>query len=518
MNSVRLSILCIALWLGLANQATSATIDTAFPIEKPNSYITKFKLLENNKILVVGDFTKWGKTEVIGLALLSEDGALDTAFNLPASFLSDSKIYNFQVGNDGSIYVTGAFRRVDAENNAVPLSVLKFRANGELDTDFHSPQLLSKWTNEMGEEESFPVYNPGIALLRDDSIIISASIHPELENQFYVDEHPIKGSLAKLHSEGSIDLSFESEFVSETRIRNLVGSKDGSLIVNTELSATRLSPDGYIDATFSDVRYFSGRVDGGYCIATGSIHRFDEILYFDESHQLVESQTVPGNIDNILYQDDGDSLIVLEYRGLRVHDSPLRKYSKSWELEEDFFSFGRIDMDLEQIEIDSDGDLIGLGGWSTEGLKPTSYSGLFRISREEVSPEGIVNLSNLGKVDGGTSMMSGFIVGGSKLRTLLIRVVSDGLKEAGIADSLEEPKIEIYKGDSLIDIVYSQTHPSASLLNIGIEERLGMIPRGSLEPAKILVVAPDSYLIKVDSETSDSGTALLEVFDLSGIE
>ncbi|WP_312749503.1 T9SS type A sorting domain-containing protein [Epilithonimonas hominis] len=114
---------------------TNGTIDANFNAGNigTNNYINGIYSLADNKILIVGGFTKYNNVDRKGIARLNPDGTLDETFN-PGTGVNNT-IYGCEQQDDGKILLAGFF----TSYNEIPRNFLvRINQDGSLDTTFNS--------------------------------------------------------------------------------------------------------------------------------------------------------------------------------------------------------------------------------------------------------------------------------------------------------------------------------------------------------------------------------------------
>ncbi len=150
-------------------------------------------------------------------------------------------------------------------------------------------------------------------------------------------------------------------------------------------------------------------------------------------------------------------------------------------------------------------------------------SGLGLVEIFEVPDEGqpnadaaFVNLSARGFVDTGADVLiGGFVVGGDAPIRVMLRGVGPGLRELGVEDVLEQPRIALYDfesnlitsnekwgmGGQIGDIIDLSNQVGAFDLNLGSEDS-----------ALVVALPPGLYTCVLDTASDSEGIGLLEVY------
>jgi hypothetical protein len=123
------------------------------------------------------------------------------------------------------------------------------------------------------------------------------------------------------------------------------------------------------------------------------------------------------------------------------------------------------------------------------------------------------NLSTRGQVGaGGNILIAGFVVTGPEPKQVLVRAVGPSLAGFGVAGTLTDPVLEVYRGDTRL----------ASNDNWGgleavqrLAGQVGAFPLqpSSLDAALVLTLAPGAYTAQVSGVAGRTGVALVELYD-----
>lgn len=132
----------------------------------------------------------------------------------------------------------------------------------------------------------------------------------------------------------------------------------------------------------------------------------------------------------------------------------------------------------------------------------------------DLSPNVDSNLSNLstrGFVDAANPLIGGFIATvGTGTTGTIARAIGPDLANRGIAAPLADPLLEVRDVDgNLVESNDDYVPGSDSVIDID-----GLAPANSLESAVRLSLSPGNYTVLVLATGSDSGTALVELYDL----
>ena len=153
------------------------------------------------------------------------------------------------------------------------------------------------------------------------------------------------------------------------------------------------------------------------------------------------------------------------------------------------------------------------------------------------SAQAFVNISTLARVSSANdSIVSGFVISGTKARKVLVRAVGPSLAQFGLADALTSPQLTVFQSGQPIatNSAWAAATPAtagaglvagtvavdattvANTLNTAFD-RTGafrLLDPASRDAAVLLTLQPGAYTIQVKSGTATPGATLLEVYDV----
>jgi outer membrane protein assembly factor BamB len=131
----------------------------------------------------------------------------------------------------------------------------------------------------------------------------------------------------------------------------------------------------------------------------------------------------------------------------------------------------------------------------------------------------LVNLSTRALAGPGLNLIPGFVVVGSAAKSFLIRGIGPALADYGISQPLANPALELHTRMENQDTILGLNDNWSSAANaeqVGLAfARTGAFPLqpGALDSALLMTLSPRGYTAIVNSVTSSSGIALVEVYD-----
>ncbi len=214
----------------LARVHSDGSLDTSFdPGAGLNNLVSKFALLPDGRIVIVGPFTSVGGVPCERIARLHPDGSLDTSFAPGGG--ADNVINDIVRLPDGKLLIAGDFLRYAG---VIRLRVARLHADGQFDTTF----------------------DPGLGA---DQVVSSLALQPDgrilLGGSFNNFALTPSRRVARLFPDGALDTSFNSALSATTWISSITLQQDGRILLACRLQSTaalaRLFPDGSIDTSLS---------------------------------------------------------------------------------------------------------------------------------------------------------------------------------------------------------------------------------------------------------------------------
>ena len=178
----------------------------------------------DEKIVVGGSFRQYHDASRSGIVRLNADGSLDTSFD-PGHGV-DGQIESLAIQPDGKIIAGGMFSRIHVTQCR---SIVRLNPDGSHDTSFAMGIKFSQFNLAW-------IY--AIAIQPDGKIVIGGdflSFHNESgENAIF--------RIARLHEDGSVDKSFDTNLYFNNTIQTLSLQTDGKIVVGgifTQFGTTR---------------------------------------------------------------------------------------------------------------------------------------------------------------------------------------------------------------------------------------------------------------------------------------
>ena len=120
-------------------------------------------------------------------------------------------------------------------------------------------------------------------------------------------------------------------------------------------------------------------------------------------------------------------------------------------------------------------------------------------------------MSTRGLVQTGDDVLiAGFIIGTGESDTVVVRAIGPSLTDAGIANPLQDPTLDLYDADGVVIMSDDNWRDSQETLI----QSTGLTPTNDAESAIIDSLAPGGYTAVVRGKDNGTGVALVEVFNL----
>lgn len=197
-----------------------------------DSRIYNMKILNDGKILIVGDFQNYEGYPKMGIARLNVDGTLDTSY-IAAPNIGNIKSLLLQ--NDQKAIISGIFTSI---NGITAKKMARLNIDGTLDTTFTSVF------------DSSGVNILEIQLGNDGKIMVSGGLTGTFGNS----------RLLRLNNDGSVDTTFDSGTGPNYTVSSMIIQSDGKILLGGYFTfyngiptnkLIRLNVDGSIDSSFN---------------------------------------------------------------------------------------------------------------------------------------------------------------------------------------------------------------------------------------------------------------------------
>jgi len=113
---------------------------------------------------------------------------------------------------------------------------------------------------------------------------------------------------------------------------------------------------------------------------------------------------------------------------------------------------------------------------------------------------------------GNDVMIGGFIVGGTTVKTVVVRARGPSLVSQGIANALANPTLQLVRASDRLMIAANDDWGSG--LNAGAISASGFAPSNPLESAVLVTLEPGAYTAVVSGVAGGTGVGIVEVFEI----
>lgn len=263
--------------------AQDGSLDTTFDVGLgTDANIETTTLQPDGKILIGGAFSSYNGITQNRIARLNSDGSLDTSFNA-GGIGTNNSVLSIIIQPDGKILVCGSF---EFYNNIPVSKIIRLNTDGSLDSSFNNGTIVSNYIYDMALQSDGKIliatqynntsrrierlnsdgtldasFNLGIgtnfdiftiATLFDGKILIGGN--------FTSYNSVSTGNIAKLNSDGTLDVSFNTGTGFNGYVHKMVVQSDNKILVGgyfsnyngaTVNNFTRINSDGSIDGSFN---------------------------------------------------------------------------------------------------------------------------------------------------------------------------------------------------------------------------------------------------------------------------
>ena len=264
----------------------------------------------------------------------------------------------------------------------------------------------------------------------------------------------------------------------------------------------------------------TGTIDGDS--VSGTVAGTDIVFQGTKANSLGATTDYDGFYYSVIPNtSDGQVLVIAGPDGTSFVSASLGDESGAGEAM--ISSSGILESDIDEryaLALEVDDSTASLNG--TIMVAHASYS--VDGQREDVQVENMLfNTSIRGQVKGGSStMIAGFVVGGSGTKKVLIRGLGPSLVSRGVANAIMDPRITLYRHGQSEPIGQNDNWADASnSAEVALSAQLvGAEPLGSSsKDASILVeLSGGIYTAHISNGDYSEGTALVEVYDVSEAE
>lgn len=268
-----LTILIYLFILSFPIFAQKLVIDESFAPEI-NGVVNFVEILDDQKILIAGDFTSVDGQSRLKIARLNSDGSLDTSFDAnwvyASSDLNNTTVKAITVQANGKVLISGSFAR---SGTNVPDKILRLNADGSSDTSLTSTPLIEGINFGKGILKVQPLPNGKFMACGYFSLVNG--------NQ--------KSNLARFNSDGSFDSTFTNtingtcyDVEVQPDSKYLVAGTFTTVNGNEREGLVRFNSDDSVDTNFTawsiNSNFYPDQYKGIELQADGTMHVFHDHL------------------------------------------------------------------------------------------------------------------------------------------------------------------------------------------------------------------------------------------------
>ena len=126
----------------------------------------------------------------------------------------------------------------------------------------------------------------------------------------------------------------------------------------------------------------------------------------------------------------------------------------------------------------------------------------------------LINVSVRQSIAEGSSLVAGFVIGGTTARTVLIRAIGPGLAVFGVPETMPDPVLKLYGTNSTVVGGNDNWGGTAQLTTAGVAVGAFAVANPSSNDAMLLItLAPGKYTAEVTGKGA-GGTTLVEVYEV----
>jgi uncharacterized delta-60 repeat protein len=278
----------------IARLNDNGSLDTTFnPGIGANAIIETIILQADGKILIGGEFTNYNGVTQNRIARLNPNGSLDSTF-MPGSG-ADGRVRVIALQSDGRIIVAGDF---SIFGGLFKRKITRLNSNGSMDVTFNS---------SIGIDGGLNNFIYALAVQTDGKILIGGDFTSFIFN--------FRNHIARLNSDGSLDMSFNPGTGANGWVYSLYLQPDGKVLIGGEFTSyngtvrnriARLNTDGSLDSTFNPGAGSNYRVSSvviqpeGHIITAGNFTSYNNV-----SRNYITRLNVDGSLDSTFNPGQG---------------------------------------------------------------------------------------------------------------------------------------------------------------------------------------------------------------------
>jgi uncharacterized delta-60 repeat protein len=193
----------------IARLNSDGTLDASFnPGSGTNGSVLGILIQSDGKIVIAGYFPVYNGLTVNSICRLNSDGSLDSSFNAGSGV--DNTILDIAIQSDGKFVIAGQFT---IYNGSTSFRIARLNENGTFDPSFNIGTGASQFIQTL--------------ILQPDGKVVIAG-------EFTTFSGVTRNRIARLNTNGSLDLSFNPGIGANTTIRTSALQADGKIMIGGE--------------------------------------------------------------------------------------------------------------------------------------------------------------------------------------------------------------------------------------------------------------------------------------------
>ena len=493
----------------IARFNTDFTLDAAF---KPtlNDAVNTLALQPDGKLVIGGLFTTVNGTPCITIARLNADGSLDSTFT-GAGFFG---ITGIVLQPDGRMLVFGT-------GSGVPSRLLRLNADGSLDATFSAATGGNPVT--------------AVALQTDGRILVGGRYTTYLGA-------PV-APVVRLNSNGSLDATFNP--APDGAVTALVVQTDGRLVIAGNFTSVGGLPRGglaRLAATTPAAQAVTATSTSAVWARSGASPELSSVTFEQSADALYwaplgtagrVSGTANWQLNGLSLPPTG--LFYLRARGVTPSGAgtssgvveSLREFNLAAIPGVGPASSSVATLEIGGVLLDAATGLVtgqlapGAGASAAMTNAPIGVVAAAVAPTTTIAGGGdarLINFSARALVNGGSTIISGFVITGSQSHAVLLRAVGPSLGLFGVNGVLAAPRLQLCDaGDNVVLQNQGWTTPASGLpALVAAMTGTGAFPlvANSSDAAAIVTLPPGAYSMQIlDSAGGPGGVTLAEVYD-----
>jgi len=490
---------------------TPGQLDATFaPAPGTNDAVNVVIPQPDSKVIAAGRFTFANNVARNRIARFNFNGSLDTTFDPGTG--ADGEITAAVLQSDGRIVVAGRFTSF---NGSTHNRVCRLNANGSVDQTFG----LGNGINNAAL---------ALALQSDGRIIVGGQFSQiDLTQRF---------NLARLNTDGSVDLSFDPGNGPNGDVNAIVIQSDGRIVIGGTFigyggfargGVARVQGNGALDPSFDSGVGTGGNVfalalqhdgeivlGGRFVQYSGTNRTFIARVFGDGSLDFAFNPVPNDWVQSLAVEPDDRILVGGFFTGINGFGrNRIARLNTNGSTDLIFDPgagcVGSLTNDATQV------DSIALQqfGRVLAGGIFTSYDNQLRdnIVRVFGNAASFQNLSARAHVfTGQRILIAGFIIEGSENKTLLLRGIGPSLASFGVSAPLADPTLSLLDHTGAL-IAANDDWKATQQAQI---QATGLAPPNDLEAAILVTLSPGAYTVLLQGKAMTTGIALAEVYDV----